>query len=167
MAHGQRVKVTKKAVVCPDADVLAVHPFLQGHGDAADPAAVLDGVAMMEAELLPQHVQVQNVAITDMELDPAVAFVVAPQVLIHQPFVAGRMGVVGLHFDRRAAMVAVAARNDDLLKAFVLQQIIQTCNDRSFTLDQLLCWAQLLGLYLFWVYLVVDHVAAKPDHDPT
>ena len=63
------MEVTEEAVICADALVLPVDPFLQRDGDAADTAAVSDRVAMVKPQLVAQHVDVEDVPVADVKAD--------------------------------------------------------------------------------------------------
>ena len=103
-------------VVSFDALILPVDPFLQRHSDATNSTAVSNGIAMMKPQAMAEQIKVEQIAITDRELHAIIVPIVPLQRLIHQPFVTGGRCVTGPHFVSCSAVIAKAARKQDLFK---------------------------------------------------
>jgi len=89
----------------------------------------------MEAQNLAEHGQVGDIAVSDLPADARLLAEVPLQALIHQPFVAGGMAVIGLHLLSCSTVVAMAAGDDDPLKTTVLQQVAKAGDDRPLAFD--------------------------------
>ena len=63
------MEVAHKGMVSLDALILPVDPFLQRDRDAANSTAIANGITVMEAELMAEHVDVENVPVADVEAD--------------------------------------------------------------------------------------------------
>ncbi len=132
------MEVPHEGVVSFDALVLAVDPFLERYRDAANTAAVSNGIAVVKPQSMAKDVHVMDVPVADVKADAGFLAVMPSKGLVHQPFVAGGCSIPGSHLFRCPAVISEAARHDDLLKVAVLQEVIKTSNDGAFAFDQLL-----------------------------